>query len=691
MNQINLVADPADIERYESLLSDFQLGRLAEQTFIGERLQRGIYAQRQDNWYMVRTKLPGGNLNAWQLRTLAEAVERYSREENAHITTRQDIQLHYVGLDDTPELLRLLARRGITTREAGGNTVRNVTTCHLAGACPRERVDTEPFANAVAGYFLNHPLTQSLPRKFKIAFSGCDTDCSRTMVHDLGFIATRRDGEPGFKVLAGGGLGSKPRNAIVLEYFIAEEDLLPVIEAVLALHDRYSDHSRRTRSRLKFLVERFGEKGFRKRYRQELARTRSAFDTACAPYGEWRDEVKLGVDWGDLDPERLNTTAPMAWSRGLVVPVGVPGGELSPEQFRGLARILDATDSVRLRCTQNQNLVLLGVPEEQYNACRSMLAELGFGFAVPGDDVVSCFGTEACPMGITTSARMARTLAGIAPGLRVRVSGCQNGCAWAEIADIGLIGNARRHHGQMVPSYALRLGSDGGFGLTGPDIPAARIPSAVRQIGETYLNDRRDNEDFTAWSHRRGSNYFYDLLEGMIAVRKGEIPFLIRDQGDSAVFQVNAIGIGECAGSQSNPVDKLLLNAAYESTLSRAFATKQKYNEAGDCLCSRLRLTARALLLAAGGEERTPETLAADLSTTQELTDVRLAVEFGELNETMSAFLEDPDEMIFSDLLNSVDHWTESARSMCRHLQAAASKSVPPNSYATPNNAKIYL
>ncbi len=671
MNQITPLIDHSDINHYETLLADFQEGRLDSHSFVGERLLRGIYAQRQEGWYMLRTKLPGGNLDATQLRGLAEAVQTYTQMGDAHITTRQDIQLYHIALDDTPALLRLLAQHGVATREAGGNTIRNVTTCALAGACPHELVDVEPYAAAVSRYFLHHPLTQSLPRKLKIAFSGCIRDCARCNTHDLAFIPTRdANGHPGFKVLAGGGLGAKPHLAIVLEQFIDELDLLPAIEAVVVLHDKYSDRDRRTRSRLKFLVDRFGAENFGEKFRTEFKRTRSAFDISNAPTGRWRANQESNADWEGQNPACLKQPTPMAWHDGsLVVPVSLLGGALNAQQLQGLAQLLDDGDAARLRATQAQNLVLLGVPEARRETCLEKLAALSLSLPESGDDVVNCPGIETCPLGITTSRRMARSLAGTAPGLRLGVNGCHNGCANAEVSDIGLIGKARRHHGQMVPSYALRLGGGDELGIAGPDIPAVRTPAAIRQVREAWLNHRNDDESFPAWSRRKGGNYFHTLLESLTAVSKSEIPFLSRDQGDSTLFRVTAVGMGECAGSQASPDAQLLLSAAYESTLAQAFLAKRKYVEASECLRNRMQLTGRALLLAAGGEDGTPETLSTDLAKALTSEDSHLAAGFAELEQALGDFSADPDEILFPGLLRQTDEWVESARSSCRILQ----------------------
>ena len=282
----NLVNE-AELVHFEQTLRAFLDGRVDTDRFTAMRLQQGVYGQRQEGVNMVRIKLPGGRVTAAQLTAIAEGLERYARHDAVHITTRQDIQMHFVPLEHTPAVLRLLAGAGLTTREACGNTIRNITTCPLAGVCPREHVDVSRHLRGAVRHFLRNPLNQQLPRKFKISLSGCEADCAQGMTQDLGVVAARKDGRFGFKVLAGGGLGHKPRAAIVVEPFIEEKDLLLVMEAIVALHNRYSDRTRRAKSRIKFLVDRFGPEGFVAKYRAELARVKMALAGRDYPKGAW--------------------------------------------------------------------------------------------------------------------------------------------------------------------------------------------------------------------------------------------------------------------------------------------------------------------------------------------------------------------------------------------------------------------
>lgn len=599
-NALNPLIDSKDFDDYEQHLQNFLQGSLDPHRFVAIRLNLGIYAQRQDGMCMVRAKLPGGRMTPNQLLGFAEAAEKHSGTDSVHITTRQDIQFHFVPLGKTPALQRTLGKYGIATREAGGNTVRNITGCALAGACPAEHVDINAYIDRTANYFIRHPLTASMPRKFKISFSGCESDCANGLVHDLGVIATRKEGRPGFRLLAGGGLGGKPKEAILLESFIEEDQLIPAIEAVLSVHDKYSDRKRKMRSRIKFLLDRFGVDGFIEKYRIEYARTSNAYSAERNPVAAWRERT--------VDGTQIKTTlrAPTAQHQDdlNIVPVSIPDGRLTIETLRGVADLLISEGLHDIRTTLDQDLSIFNVPTDRLGSLTVALKALGLKLPRCGDQVISCPGTATCPLGITASRQMAPRLSGGVGDLSVRVNGCQNGCANATISDIGLYGKGRRHHGRLVPSYTLQLGGDGSeggsIGITGPDIPAVRVPSAVSLLHHSYFADRTENESFRDWVKREGREYFDELLAHLSSVGAMELAFLTRDHGDSSVFKVESLGVGECAGAQAAPADKLLLDARYESDLSVAFAGKNKQADAGESLDNQITYSAQALLEIAG-------------------------------------------------------------------------------------------
>ncbi|MGC2047484.1 MAG: nitrite/sulfite reductase, partial [Gallionella sp.] len=279
------LSDLEEIDRLEQAIQTFIEGRIDPDRFTAVRLQQGVYGQRQEGVNMLRIKIPGGRLNADQVEAIADVTETYSQRGIAHVTTRQAIQVHFIPLAKMPSAMRRLAQVSMTTREACGNTVRNMSACALSGVCPKEHVDVAAHIDGAVQHFLRNPLNQQLPRKFKISFSACESDCAQSLLHDAGVVAVKKDGQHGFMVKAGGGLGHKPRESIVVEEFIPERELLFSLEALVTLHNKYSDRTKRAKSRIKFLVERFGVDGFLEKYREEFERTKQALADQPYPKG----------------------------------------------------------------------------------------------------------------------------------------------------------------------------------------------------------------------------------------------------------------------------------------------------------------------------------------------------------------------------------------------------------------------
>ncbi|MFL6621226.1 MAG: nitrite/sulfite reductase [Sulfurifustis sp.] len=591
--------DPAELDRFEETVGSFLRGDLDPERFTAFRLQQGVYGQRQAGVHMIRIKLPGGRLVPRQLVGIAEAVENFTAHQIAHITTRQDIQLHHVPTANTPALMRHLASYGLTTREACGNTVRNMTTCPLAGSCPREHVDVTTHLEGAVKRFLRHPLTQHMPRKFKISFSGCEADCAQGTMHDLAIVATHQNGKFGFKVMAAGGLGHKPHEALVIEPFLEEKDLLPCMEAVISLHHRYSDRKRRAKARVKFLVDKFGVEGFLEKYREEYARTKAAFIHQEYPKGEWKSGLP-GIAPGAGAPRKVFPIKPVGQ---VAFPIGIKIGDVTPTQLRGLAAILEREQLPDVRTTQDQNFMIVGVPQSKVPALRSALAEIGLAEPQPGDDVVACPGTSTCKLGITSSKILGAMLNGGSHDLRIRVSGCHNSCAQPDTGDIGLYGEGRRLFGKLIPHYVLQLGGNGMAGGTltfdGPEIPASRAPVAVERIKESYRVDRNADETFFAWSRRKGEQYFHELLADLAKVEEADLASVLSDHGEASAFKVFQFGGGECAGANQEQASALFFEAAYERTCRNAFGYEHKYEEALECQEAVTRLTGQAVLFAA--------------------------------------------------------------------------------------------
>ncbi|RME86512.1 MAG: nitrite/sulfite reductase, partial [Zetaproteobacteria bacterium] len=481
------------------------------------RLQMGIYGQRQEGVQMVRIKLPAGRLTPEQLRVIGEVCDAYGGRLGApklvHITTRQDIQIHFVDLKDTPKILWRLAEVGLTTREACGNTVRNVTSCFLAGRCPAQRADVSVHARVFAEHFLRHPLTQQFPRKFKVCFSGCEADCARAGMHDIGFVATEKDGKPGFAVWAAGGLSTQPRGAIRVEEWIPQDQILWVGEALMRIHFFFSDRKRRARARMKYVAERLGEEGFLAEYQRQKAAIAHVY---AKPNGRLS-----GIAWHKPkgEPPRAPVDAVRQPDGRWAVFLHLFRGDLTPAQCEGIATLCARFGIKELQTTQEQGLVLLDVPEEALASVKKGLETLGLrvGGARGLADPVVCPGASSCRLAITTSRDL---VAALQPelearagdprlsGISVKVSGCQHSCGQHHVADIGLHGLARKVRGRAVPHYQLHLGGSGkageGFGMMTIPVPAKRAPEAVAQLLDAYRNEGAAHESFRDWVQRTG-------------------------------------------------------------------------------------------------------------------------------------------------------------------------------------------
>jgi sulfite reductase (ferredoxin) len=549
---LELRAQPLEPEIEEELRSfedgarRFMAGEIDDDVFRVFRLNQGIYGQRQGGFnQMVRVKIPYGSVEPDQLEMFGYLAENYSRGW-AHLTTRQNVQFHFVQLEQAGEMLRLLASVGLTSREACGDTVRNVAGCHLAGACPYEVLDISPWAEAAKDLFLRNPISQRLPRKFKINFSGCATDCGQAMFNDVGVIAVNRprpDGtvEPGFKVFMAGGLGANPHPAQALEEFTTREDLLPTIEAILRVEGNYGNRDNKLRARLKWLVDTMGIDELRERILKERK-----FLPASATYPGGIPEIveragdapagigsSVSADGGlagtTATPVELRNLNPLGrWDTANVVRGRANGtvsayayarlGDITVDQFRGLAQI-QRDFNAEVRITNRQNFVLRGLSEEQLPDLFARLDAIGMAEAGAelARDVVSCPGADTCNLAVTQSRGLAADIgnaleeAGLAEvgGVRINISGCTNSCGQHHIADIGFVGIERRAHGRAAPGYHMMLGGRVGnmeiaFGEKSVKLPAKRVSQAVVRVIEQFAGERDAGETFPDWLTRVG-------------------------------------------------------------------------------------------------------------------------------------------------------------------------------------------
>ena len=548
--------------------------------------------------------------------------------------------------------------------------MRNVSACPLAGVCAREHVDIRPYYELAVRHFLRHPLTQHLPRKFKISFSGCESDCAQGMMHDLGVIAVHQNGRFGFKLVAGGGLGHKPHEAIVVEEFVEPGDLLACIEAVIALHNRYSDRKKRAKSRIKFLVDRFGAEGFVEHYREELERTRTALADVAIPAGQWQAGQADAVGYDNPGAPRTVLAQKQA---GLnVVPISVPIGDLTAPQMYGIADLMEAHGLDDLSATQDQNLMVFDVPDDNLDALIQGLSALGLATPKTGDNVVACPGTSTCRLGITSSKVIGARLSGGDHDLRIRVSGCHNGCAQPETGDIGIYGEGKRKHGKLIPHYQMYIGGDGrGCGhiaVKGPSVPAARIESAIDRIQRTYGEQRLDGESYFAWVRRQETGYFNTLLEDIVNVEATDIASVQSDHGDASAFKVEQFGGGECAGAAQETVAANFAEAANERNYRNAFLLQRKHEASIECAREVAKLVGQSLLFLAGQPN---QDVLQDIAATLESSFKKgntLGARLAEIGATLSDLDSDFDEARFKALNEAMDLWTLDAAAACQGI-----------------------
>jgi sulfite reductase beta subunit-like hemoprotein len=533
-----------EFDDFDNEAEKFLADELPENEFIGFRLKQGVYGQRQPDVQMVRVKLPFGGVTPEQMDAFADVVERWAPLNKGHITTRQNIQIHHVPLRDMEDLLKVISESGLSSREGCGNTVRNVTGDPWAGVATDEIFDPTAHAIAYVRYFVRHPTTQLMPRKIKTAFSGSDEDRAITGIHDIAFLARERDGVKGFEVRVGGGTSIMARVAPTIYEFVEADngDYLKVAEAVFRIFDR-QDWLRvnRARARIKVLVDKIGADAFRDLLDEELQ-------------GDWVEEREFGPELVDRlrfedDEEarapkaRAEAASPngdrQAFDRFVAsnvqrqrqegfsaVEVKITRGDLTPEQFRGLATIMRDFSGGNARSTVQQNLVLRWVRDESVYDVWTKLSELGLGDAGAREisDVVSCPGTDSCKLGITSSMGLNRAIKErvdemqiddeLTRRIHIKMSGCPNGCSQHHIANIGFYGASLKVGGRPMPAYIPHIGGnyEGGEVIYGTRLksrlPAKRVPEAVERWVRLYEAERAEGEEFNAFADRAGAERF---------------------------------------------------------------------------------------------------------------------------------------------------------------------------------------
>jgi sulfite reductase beta subunit-like hemoprotein len=569
-----------DIELFREQAEAFTAGQLTDDQFRAVRLRRGIYGQRQPGVHMVRTKVPGGMVTARQMRTLAAIADEFGGGR-AHLTTRQNVQYHFVPLRNVPAVLHKLADVRLTTREACYNTVRNVTACPIAGLTRDEVFDVRPYARRVAFAFLHKELTDSMPRKFKIAFDACKHDCMASSINDLGFRALIRniDGveKRGFRLVVGGGLGPLPNEARLLYDFVPEERLVNVCEAVLRVFNRHGNRNNKNKARLKFVLRERGFDWLKEAIEREYA---DILENGGIPMP---DEIPEGfggfesndpaLGTGELLPVVDNSSDPEfdAWLDTnveeqrqpgyAIVTVRVPEGNLTDHQMRGLADIAERSGDGRLRFDLRQNVVLGFIPVANLKRVFAALRLIDLSDAAAGEiaDVTACPGAYSCNLALTKSMNLSDAFSDflkdesdpLVRRLSIKISGCPNACGQHWIGDIGFYGNARKIEGKEVPYYQMLLG--GGldnegimrFGLAIQSVPARRIPVVLDRLISHYKTNRIDGEAFRDYVVRHKVEFFRTMVAD-IAKPTEMSPDLYKDWGDEVSFSLQ-LGRGECA------------------------------------------------------------------------------------------------------------------------------------------------
>ncbi len=578
-----LPEEEAEIARFQVEIDRLEKGALDPDDFRRFRLNNGIYGIRgAENRHMIRIKIRYGLMNALQLECVADLTEKYAPNQLAHVTTRQAIQLHEILRTDVPMILRRLAESGLTAREACGNTVRNVTASHYAGIDPQEEFDVTPYADLLSLYFLRNPVCQNMPRKFKIAFEGSKKlDHAKIGIHDLGFIAEKRmiNGKEvkGFKVYVGGGLGSSPFPAQLLEEFCPVELYLPTAEAVIRLFDRNGERKDKNRARIKYLVAKWGIETFRQEF---LAERTQVVMTGSGREAFWKLNIEENTAPALKSPAPTDAPAILPgfeeWKKTntfqqkqkgyWAVNVRCPLGDITPDQMRKLAKISRAFCGGRLRTTISQNILLQWIPE---GSLKALFAELGkSGLNLKGaetvTDITRCPGADTCQIAITHSKGLAFEMGKIFSNgygsdptfshVTIKISGCTNSCGQHHIANIGFHGASKNVDGRAVPHYQLMVGgytaADGVavFGKRIAQIPARRTPDATKALLDAFKKEKGASETFLQWSERVGAQKLKEIVAPFVAIPSfDQDPKAFEDLGDPGKpFELN-VGKGECA------------------------------------------------------------------------------------------------------------------------------------------------
>ncbi len=608
-----------DIIDLEKKIRQFHKGEIDEERFRSLRLARGVYGQRQFGVQMIRIKLPFGKITSEQLHRISDVSDEYSRGR-LHITTRQDIQIHHVSLDRTPELWAELEKDAITLREACGNTVRNVTASETAGIDPAEVFDVSPYAEALFEFFLRNPICQEMGRKIKISFSGTDQDSAVSFIHDVGFIAKTEKGVHGFKVLIAGGIGSQPRHADVLYEFLEAAKIIPLTEAILRVFDRYGERAKRAKARMKFLLKKVGLEEFRelleleqKTLSHQIVRVdTSKYDVAVVPNPITVPSVKI-KDVDQFEIWRKSNVIDQKQEGLFAIGIKVRLGDFYTKNARILADLIKKYAGNELRLSIRQNILIRHVPEASLPFFYVELSKLGYtsiGFNTTLD-ITSCPGTDTCNLGIASSTGISTVLEQVIAkeypqlvlnnDITIKISGCMNSCGQHSIANIGFQGMSIKSGKLIAPALQVLLGGGilgdgkGRFADKLLKIPSKRGPEALRYILNDFQANHQAEESFLDYYDRKQKGYFYDLLKPLADTSTLKSSDFI-DWGSENKYE-KVIGIGECAGVMIDLVATLMFENEEKISNAREALNLGQYSDSIYYAYASIVNTAKAMLI----------------------------------------------------------------------------------------------
>ncbi|AXT58039.1 HEPN domain-containing protein [Aquimarina sp. AD1] len=625
-----------DIIELANKIEQFHKGKIDEEKFRSLRLARGVYGQRQEGVQMIRIKLPYGKVLSNQLRRICDVSDEYSRGR-LHITTRQDIQIHYVDLNRTPELWAELERDDVTLREACGNTVRNVTASETAGVDAKEPFDVSPYADALFRFFLRNPICQEMGRKFKVSFSGTEEDTGLSYMHDLGFIAKIENGVRGFKVMLAGGLGSQPRHADELYSFLSTDKIIPLMEGVLRIFDRHGERKSRAKARMKFLVKDIGVEAFKELVeaeQQAIAQKTVTIDAeayvASIPVSVKIPEVEV-KNQKAFDLWKSTNVIQQKQEGYVAIGVKVLLGDFYTDKARLLADLVEKYAAGEIRLSLRQNILIPFVKEGLLPFFYQELEKLGFVEAGYNKavDITACPGTDTCNLGIASSTGIAEELERVIKteypqylqkeDLVIKISGCMNACGQHNMANIGFQGMSVRTKDKLVaPALQVLLGGGnlgdgkGRFADKVVKIPSRRGPEALRRILDDY-EENANGKTFVAYYEDKGEKYFYNLLTDLSNVENLTQEDFI-DWGTEQEY-VKAIGIGECAGVVIDLIATLFLESEEKIENAKVSFENEVYSDAIYHAYSSLVNSAKALLLAENKKTNTHASIISQFDT----------------------------------------------------------------------------